>query len=153
MLLGMSCGSVSPANTLCFSSIGTGNCPSLNMNTTFCACIIWSSLAISYASIINYSIKHNSERCCCETNVSIFTLVIFFFSTVRRGLFLTMGNSTLHLFFLIFFASDLSIPCDCWWWCFPQVFRFDCFCQRLSDVIPIYQRQGEDGLVLVHGSL
>lgn len=75
--------------------------------------------------------------------VSIFFPGIYF-STLRRGLFPTMENCTLHLFFLIFlFPSDLSIHYDCCWWCFPQEFRFDCFCQGLSDIILVYQRQEE----------
>lgn len=116
--------------------------------TTFRACVIWSSLAISYALIINYS-KTKYWKRWLSSKFPYFPQG-FIFPLWEEGFSSQWGTVHCILFFLIFlFPSNLSIPYDCWWWCFLQEFRFDCFCQRLSDIILAYQRQEEEvGLVL-----
>lgn len=144
-------GRVSPANSLCFSCTGTGNCPSLNIKTksrwggvdywgficiflleihhcsigilqmrTFCAGAIWSSLAIAYASIINYS-KTQWWKRLQWSKVSIFFSVIFFLHSEKRAFPHNREQYIASFFFFLtfLFTSNLSIPYHCWWWCFP----------------------------------
>lgn len=86
-------------------------------------CVTWPFLAISYASVTDYSKTQCWKR---ETlllsKVSVFSQW-FFFSILRRGPFPTV-HCILFFFPLIFpITSTLSIPYDCWWRCFPDVCR------------------------------
>lgn len=121
----------------------------------FCACIFLAIsnhfLCINKQQLLNTILKNG-----CDQKFPYFLSDFLFLNSEERAFpyhrNVTIG--TLHPFFLSFlFALNLTISCDCWCSCFPWVFRFDCFCQRLSEIVLGYQRQEEeDSLVLVHGS-
>lgn len=95
-------------------------------------CVTWPSLAISYASMTNYSkTQYWKRHCCCQK--FLYFLSDFFFHSKKRA----FPHSTLHPFFPLHFPFHLHFAHSLWLLVevLSRSVRVDCFCQRLSDVI------------------